>query len=202
MITGFSTERTAEYIVLHDLYERIKSHSSFFYPFFYQRNRDDTKLSLENKLEGLHLIICFARRTKTYSSDAAYSAITFRSSLFEQTNYFSALGVATIVGAPTGTSIAQIGFGCTCRWFQLYPSHDENYITWEFVDGIPYAPPGNHISILSDSGLLELLDQAPKFSWIEVLSIIREWNHMYKMTHPTALFNSIPGQKPVFIVYK
>lgn len=46
MPTGFSTERAVEYMVLHDLYARIKEKYSLFYPFFYQRNRNDMQLSL------------------------------------------------------------------------------------------------------------------------------------------------------------
>lgn len=202
MLTGFSTERTAEYIILHDLYMKTNNRYPFFYPFFYQRNRDDTYLSSANEIDELHLITCFARRPKTDIPNSPRAVITFRPALFEHTEYFSKIGIPTIVGAPLGTSIKQMSFGSKCCWFQLYPSQDNSYTTCEFIDGQPLLPFDNSISILSNEDIQSLFDQAPQMSWREVLSVVQEWNATYKMTHPTALFNSMPGQKPVFIVYK
>lgn len=114
LITGFSTERTAEYTILHDLYMRVNNRYQFFYPFFYQRNRDDTYLSNANEIDKLHLLTCFARRPKTYAPDAPSAIITFRSLHFEHTEYFSKIGIPTIVGAPLGTSVKQMSFGSKC----------------------------------------------------------------------------------------
>jgi hypothetical protein len=202
LITGFSTERTAEYIILHDLYEKIKDQYTLFYPFFYQKNRDDTHLSTQNQIEELHLLTCFARRPKTNVPDSPYSEITFRSSLFKNTNYFSSLGIPTIVGAPIGTSIDKIGFGSRCCWFQLYPTQDDSYTACEFMNGELYPPKNDFISILSNNDLRKLLSHSPKYSWYEILSIVHEWNLMFKEMYPMVLFNTLPGQKPVFIVYK
>lgn len=202
MPTGFSTERAAEYMVLHNLYTIIKEKYPLFYPFYYQKNRDDTQLSFENIIDELHLITLLARRSKTFSPNSTYSAITFRPSLFEHTNYFSTFGITTIVGAPTGTSVDKICFGSKCCWFQLFPSYDENYFTYELIEGKPHTVPPPNISVLDYNSLLEILCQSPKFSWREVLSIVRGWNDMYKKTHLRTLFNYFPRQKPVFIVYK
>lgn len=106
MLTGFSTERTAEYIILHDLYMRMHNRDPFFYPFFYQRKRDDTYLSNANEIDELHLITCFARRPKTDTPNSPCATITFRPALFEHVEYFSKQGIPTIVGAPLGTSIS------------------------------------------------------------------------------------------------
>jgi hypothetical protein len=202
LITGFSTERTAEYIILHDLYEKIRDQSSFFYPFFYQRNRDDTNLSAENEVEGLHLIICFARRPKTSVPYSSYSVVTFRQSIFEHVNYFSALGIPSIVGAPIGTGIEEIGFGSKCIWFQLRPREEADYITYEFFDGKISSNQIDDISILDNCRLKEVLKTTHQYKWNEILTLVREWYFYFKATRPTGLFYTIPGQKPVFIAYK
>lgn len=202
MITGFSTERTAEYTILHDLYERIKNQYSFFYPFYYQKNRDDTHLSERNQIEELNLLICFARRPKTKNPNSSYSVITFRPTLFDHTNYFSALGVPTIIGAPIGTSIDKIGFGSKCYWFQLYPMKDNSYTHYEFMNGEPIKPESRFIRLLNENSLGELFHQTPKNNWLGILSIVREWYKKFKMMYPTSIFNAFPGQKPIFIVYK
>ena len=38
---GFSNERSAEYMILNNLYEKIKNEYRLFYPFYYKKNRDD-----------------------------------------------------------------------------------------------------------------------------------------------------------------
>ena len=202
MITGFSTERTAEYTILHDLYERVSDQYSLFYPFYYQKNRDDTHLSEKNQIEELHLLICFARRPKTKTPNSPYSMITFRPNLFNHTNYFSTLDIPTIVGAPIGTSVDKIGFGSRCYWFQLYKTQDNSYTICEFMNGKLYTLKSNFVCLLSDNKLRELLHQTPKHSWLEILSIVRKWNSVFKMTYPTGFFNIFPGQKPIFVVYK
>lgn len=202
LATGFSTERTAEYIILHDLYEKIKDRSSFFYPFFYQKNRDDTILSAKNEIEGLHLIICFARRPKTDIPNSSYSVVTFRQSIFEHVNYFADLGIPSIVGAPIGTSVENIGFGSKCTWFQLHSRKEEDYVTYEFFDSELSSKPIDEISILNDCSLKDLLKSTTQYRWGEILSIVREWYSYFKANRPSGLFYTIPGQKPVFIAYR
>lgn len=202
MTTGFYTERTAEYIILHDLYARICDQYHFFYPFFYQKNRDDTCLSYANEIDGLHLAVCFARRPKAIAPDDPIATITFRPLLFEHTEYFAKIGIPSIIGAPLGTSIEKTCFGSKCCWFQLHPLQDNNYTTCEIVDDTLCLPRDNSLSILSKEDLLSLLSKAPQMCWREVLTIVQNWNTMYKMTHQPTLFYTIPGQKPVFIVYK
>lgn len=46
MATGFSNEKSAEYVVINDLYCKIKDKCSLFYPIIYQSKRDDTLISL------------------------------------------------------------------------------------------------------------------------------------------------------------
>lgn len=202
LITGFSTERTSEYIILHDLYEKIRDQSFFFYPFFYQRNRDDTNLSMENEVEGLHFIICFARRPKTDIPSSRYSVVTFRESIFDHVKYFSDLGIPSVVGAPIGTCIKEIGFGSKCLWFQLSPRKETDYITYEFFDGKISSSQLDEISILDNDRLKEVLKTTNQYKWNEILSIVRKWYFYFTATRPTGLFYSIPGQKPVFIAYK
>lgn len=202
MITGFSSERTAEYIILHDLYEKIREQSSIFYPFFYQKYRDNTKISMKNKIEGMHFIVCFARRPKTDIPHSNYCAITFRSLIFEHVSYFSKLGISSIVGAPIGTSIEDIGFGSKCHWFQLHPRKEENYVTYEFIDGNFCSNQTDDIVCLDDRSLRNILKKAHKYNWHEILAIVDEWNFYFKTTRRTGIFNTIPGQKPVFIAYK
>ena len=64
MATGFSNEKSAEYVVINDLYYKVKDKCSLFYPIIYQNKRDDTMISSQNNIDNLGLFICFARRPK------------------------------------------------------------------------------------------------------------------------------------------
>lgn len=127
MPTGFSNEKSAEYVVLNNLYNKVSDKCSFFYPFIFQSKRDDTLLSLQNETDNLHLIICFARRPKTDYIDDDKVIITFRETLFRRANYFKRRGISSIIGAPIGTCIDEIGFGAHCQWFYPEPNYNNDF---------------------------------------------------------------------------
>lgn len=132
MVTGFSNARTSEYMILNNLYETIKSKCSLFYPFYFYKNRDDTRISLLNDIHNLHLIACFARRPKTDYPLSKYTNISFRRSMFEQVNFFRKYEIPVLAAAPLGTGIEEIGFGAKCQWFKLSSGIDFDYIEYEF----------------------------------------------------------------------
>lgn len=204
MPTGFSNEKSAEYVVLHDLYNKVKDKCSFFYPFVYQSKRDDTLLSLNNEINDLHLIICFARRPKTYHIGGNMVEITFRETLFDRSDYFKTKGVESIIGAPIGTSIEEIGFGAQCQWF--YPNHNimDGY-SHCFIDknGIDFIENTPGINILTYEMINDIFDKAPELQWREIVKLLQEWYlaEKYKINN-NRFFMSISGQRPIFIAYK
>ncbi|WP_091832411.1 hypothetical protein [Propionispira arboris] len=199
---GFSNDRSAEYMIINNLYEKTKKEYTLFYPFYYKKNRDDTNISHENKLDEAHFMICFARRPKTDAIYSLNSEITFRSSLFEHIKYFAQKGIDTIIGAPIGTSIESIGLGSTCCWFQLFPEQETEYLSCEFRRGKPYVEDDHLIKVLTEQNLKILMHDAPMHNWNEILGIIQDWNINYKMLHSGMFFNNMAGQKPIFLVYK
>lgn len=87
-------------MICNNLYNKLEKECSFFYPFYYQSKRDDTEISLLNNIENLHLIACFARRPKVnrYMSNNTY--ITFRKTMFEQTNILNNYNIQVVSGTP------------------------------------------------------------------------------------------------------
>lgn len=83
MAVGFSNEKSAEYVIINDLYCKIKDKCSLFYPIIYQSKRDDTLVSLQNNIDNLGLLICFARRSKVNNMYDDIVEITFRETLFK-----------------------------------------------------------------------------------------------------------------------
>lgn len=203
MITGFSNVRTSEYTILYDLYERIKDKSSYFYPFFFHKRRDDTSLSMSNNITDLHLIACFARRPKTDFHLSDYSYISFRRSIFEQVDVFQKYKIPVIAASPLGTGIEKIGFGSKCQWFELKPGIDKEYVEYEFVNNNT-----NQYTLISGINLLDsesldsILKSAPLYHWNHIVQLIQNWYYEYVANHALNMFNSVSGQRPIFIVYK
>jgi len=203
MVTGFSNERTSEYMILNDLYGKMKDKCKYFYPFFFHKNRDDTILSLHNDVADLHFIVCFSRRPKTNAPFSEHTYISFRQSLFDHASFFHQHGIPVIVGSPLGTSIENIGFGSECQWFQIQPGVNEQYIVYRFMQyDIDTKTVIKGIELLDDDNLNKLLLSAPILDWNEIVQLLRSWYEHYQINHPRGLFYSIPGQKPIFIVYR
>lgn len=203
MVSGFSNERTSEYMILNDLYRKISGECGFFYPFYFQRNRDDTNLSMKNNIDDLQLIVCFSRRPKTNYPKSNLTVVTFRDSLFKHTDYFADRGVPTIVGSPIGTNIENIGFGSKCQWFQLQAGISESYVEYFFYDYcIDTETVIKDIPLLDDISLINLLRSAPTLNWREIIHLQQEWYEYNMMNRSLALYYTIPGQKPIFIAYK
>lgn len=203
MPTGFSNEKSAEYVVLYDLYDKVKDKCSFFYPFIYQSKRDDTLLSLKNEINDLHFIICFARRPKTYLIGDNVIEITFRETLFSRSDYFKTKKVESIVGAPIGTRIEEIGLGAHCQWFYPKQNFTDRYSQCllykdrtNFIDNIP------GINMLTDDMINELFDSAPVLQWKDIIEMLQEWYFMEKSRVYNRFLMSVPGQRPIFIAYK
>lgn len=104
-VTGFSNVRNSEYMILNDLYNRVQPSCQLFYPFYYQRRRDDTRLSLLNNPGDLQIVACFARRPKTDSVLSTETTVFFRHSIFEQTDFLEKFNIPVIAGTPLGTGI-------------------------------------------------------------------------------------------------
>lgn len=138
---------------------------------------------------------------------SSYTYVTFRQSLFEQTNFLNKYGIPVISGTPIGTSIEKIGFGSKCIWFSIYPGNQEEYVVYKFYDGnIEADCTIKDISLVNDDGLYDILSLTPLLKWTEVISLLKAWQMEYKdyfySNHGRILFNSIPVQRPFFIVYK
>lgn len=205
--TGFSNERTSEYMILNNLYNKIKLYCQLFYPFFYHKRRDDTNISLMNDPGELQFVACFARRPKTDSVLSSETTISFRHSIFEQTEFFEKLDIPVIAGSPLGTGIERIGFGAECQWFQIRAGIKDYYLEYRFCQNI--VDPDclvNGINLLDDTQIHKLLLSAPQYRWSKIIELIQNWNEIYATYyytyHNRNLFNSISGHKPVFIVYK
>ena len=194
-VTGFSSERTSEYMILNDLYNKVKSSCRLFYPFYYHKRRDDTHISLMNDLSDLHVVACFARRPKTDSVLSSKTTISFRQSIFDQTNILKEFYIPVIAGTPLGTGIESIGFGSKCQWFQIHAGITDDYVEYRFHDGV--IEPGcqvKYISLLDVTQIHQILLSTENYNWHQAYS-----RHYY-MFNNRNLFNSISGLKPVFIV--
>ncbi len=205
-ITGFSSVRSSEYVVLNDLYNRIRPSFKLFYPFFYQRNRDDTILSLSNKVDNLQLVACFARRPKTDAVLSPRTIITFRRSIFEQVDYFAKYNIPVLASSPIGTGLESIGFGSECKWFNINTGIKTDYEEFYFLKGQVNNKSVKGINILENDELNNILLSAPKHNWVDIIDKIQNWNteytNFYFSYHLRNLFHYASGLKPVFIVYQ
>ncbi len=203
MPTGFSNEKSAEYVVLNNLYNKVKDKCSFFYPFIYQSKRDDTLLSLQNEIDDLRFIICFARRPKTYRIGDNVVEITFRETLFSRSDYFKTKSVESIIGAPIGTRIEEIGFGANCKWFYPKQNFTDRYSQCLiYKDGVNFIDENPGINMLSDDMINELFESAPVLQWKEIIEMLQEWYFMEKNRIYNRFFRFVQGQRPIFIAYK
>jgi hypothetical protein len=203
MPTGFSNEKSAEYVVLYDLYNKVKDRCSFFYPFIYQSKRDNTLLSLHNEIDDLQFIICFARRSKTYFVGDNIVEITFRETLFSRSDYFKTKKIESIIGAPIGTRIEEIGFGAHCQWFYPEQNFTDGYSHClihknrsNFIEHIP------GIKLLTDDIINQIFDNAPVLKWKDVIELLQEWYLIEKCSVYSRFFMSVQGQRPIFIAYR
>lgn len=203
MITGFSNERSSEYTILNDLYRKYEKHFSYFYPFHFHKNRDDTALSRSDNTQNLHLICLFSRRPKTNSIGSQQVYINFRSNTFFQSEFLYKYGISTISASPIASEIGELGFGATCQWFGSFSDIELNdgEKCNTFEKEITHT--GDFIlKTIDDEKLLKILESTKVFTWKEVLKIIKEWYHEYLDYAGRNMFNTYSGQKPVFIVYK
>ncbi|MDQ2086983.1 hypothetical protein RBH29_11145 [Herbivorax sp. ANBcel31] len=208
MTTGFSNVRSMEYLLIHELYKTFKDKFEFYYPFFFQRKRDDTLLSSLNYLSDIKLVALFARRPKTDSPNSNFIEVTFRQSLFEQAYELGKNNVSAICGSPLATRIKDIGFGAQIQWFIIKNNTHQTLVTYEFIDGeIETRTLVDEVQLIDDSHLLNILNKSPKLSWNKVLEKITKWNEDYikfnlgnTYSRFFATFNNI--QKPVFIAYR
>ena len=202
MVTGFSNEKSAEYIILYDLYNKFKDKFTFFYPFIYQSKRDDTLLSLKNEINNLRLIVCFARRPKANYKDDNEIVITFRETLFDKSNYFYEEGVDSIIGVPIGSRVEEIGFGARCHWF--YP--EKNAISYSTCvinkNSMELVKFDKAISVLNEYEIIDLMKCAKTRNWKEIIMLLKTW-YMYETNNSYNGFGFwVRGQRPIFIVYK
>ena len=207
-ITGFSNERTSEYMILNNLYNKVQSSCQLFYPFFYHKRRDDTLISLMNDPGDIQLVACFARRPKTDSVLSDKTIISFRRSIFDQVDFLeNNFNISVIAGTPLGTGIQSIGFGGKCQWFQIHAGITDYYVEYRFRrNKVKPACLINNIRLLNDKQIHQLLLSSRKYNWPEIIELIQNWyeeyHKYYFMSHNCNLFNSISGLKPIFIAYQ
>lgn len=203
MATGFSNEKSAEYVILNDLYCKIKDMCSLFYPIIYQSKRDDTRISVQNDIGNLRLLVCFARRPKVTHVQDEVIEITFRETLFKHANYFYNIGVESIIGVPIGSRIDEIGFGAKCKWF--YPEKNRNY---EFchclVDKSSFRCLKNDIGIneLKEHEIIERMRYTKQWNWHEIVELLYNWYKKEKEDSFSRFGFWVRGQRPIFVVYK
>jgi hypothetical protein len=194
-------------MILNDLYQNQSMRYKWFYPFYFQRRRDDTNLSRMNYINDIHIIACFARRPKTDSVSSNKTIITFRNSIFEQTYFLNKFDIPVIAGTPLGTRIDTIGFGSKCQWFNVKPYNNNESIEYAFVnEKLQSSCQNNSIILLDKNQIYNILTSAPKHSWIDTLELLNKWNstftNHYFMHHTRNLFYSTGGIKPIFIAYQ
>ena len=203
MVTGFSNEKSAEYIILNDLYRKFEKYFSFFYPIYFHKNRDNTALSKTDNTQGLRLICLFSRRPKTDYIGSRKVYINFRDNMFFQSKFLYKYGISTIIASPIASSISELGFGAACQWFRSF-SHievEDNIDEDIFKKEIDYT--GNFVfKPVKDETLLRILTESQTYTWNEIIEKIEQWHSAYINYVGRNIVNSYSGQKPVFIVYK
>lgn len=202
MATGFSNEKSAEYVVLFDLYSKLKNKCTFFYPFLYQSKRDDTLLSLQNQVNDLRLVVCFVRRPKANYEDDDEIEITFRETLFDKSNFFYKEGVSSIIGVPIGSRIEEIGFGAKCQWF--YP--EKNAISHSTCiinkNSMEFLKLDKTVNALSEHEIIDLIKCATIWKWNEIILLLQTWYAKEKYNSFNRFGFWVRGQRPIFIAYK
>lgn len=203
MATGFSNEKSAEYVVINDLYGKIKDKCSLFYPIIYQSKRDDTMISLQNNIDDLGLLICFARRPKVNSIYDEIIEITFRETLFKHANYFYDKGVDSIIGIPIGSRIEEIGFGAKCKWFVPEKNGDGKF-SYCLVDksSLECIMESDNVNELIEDAIIDIVRRAKKWSWNEILELLKNWYWQERQEAFTSFGFWVRGQRPIFVVYK
>lgn len=203
MATGFSNEKSAEYVVINDLYYKVKDNCSLFYPIIYQSKRDDTMISSQINIDNLGLFICFARRPKVNNIYDDIIEITFRETLFKHANYFYNEGVESIIGTPIGSRIEEVGFGAKCKWF--YPKENSDCIFSHcLVDksNLNCIKASNNVSELKEYEIIDIMRRAKKRNWYEILKLLKNWYWKERQEAYTHLGFWVRGQRPIFMVYK
>lgn len=184
MATGFSNEKSAEYVVIYDLYCKIKDKCSLFYPIIYQSKRDDTLISLQNDIDDLRLIICFARRPKVNNIRDEIIEITFRETLFKHADYFYNEGVDSIIGIPVGSKIEEVGFGAKCKWF--YPKkHSGCSFSYCLVNksSLNCIKESDNVNELEEDEIFDIMQKTKKWSWHEILELLKNWYRKKSRKH-------------------
>lgn len=203
MATGFSNEKSAEYVVINDLYYKVKNYCSLFYPIIYQSKRDDTLISLQNNIDNLGLLICFARRPKVTNIYDDIIEITFRETLFKQADYFYNEGVKSVIGVPIGSRIEEVGFGAKCKWF--YPKENSDCIFSHcLVDksSLNCIKKSDNVSELKEDEIVNIMQRIKKRSWKEILELLKNWYWKERQEAFTSFGFWVRGQRPIFVVYK
>ncbi|MBS4746141.1 hypothetical protein V2J31_17155 [Bacillus safensis] len=203
MTTGFSNERSAEYIILNDLYRKFEKNFTYFYPIHFHKNRDDTMLSKSDNAKGFKLICLFSRRPKTNFIGSKIVDINFRQSIFSQSELLFKHGISTIVASPIATQIEELGFGAFCQWFEVFSDVriDNDSVSNVLNKEINYI--GEFIpKAIDDKNLLKILKKSDIYTWKEIIEIIEEWYYEYTSYAGLNMFHTYSGQKPLFLIYK
>lgn len=203
MVTGFSSEKSAEYIILNDLYRKFEKHFAFFYPIYFHKNRDNTALSKKDNTQGLRLICLFSRRPKTNCIGSRKIYINFRDHMFFQSEFLYEHGISTIIASPIASSIIELGFGATCQWFIGFSHVEAEDNTDDDVFEKEVECTGNFIfKPANDETLIKILMESQTYTWKEILEKIERWHSAYINYVGRNIVNSYSGQKPIIIVYK
>lgn len=201
-VTGFSNVRSMEYVLINDLYD--KNEFDFFYPFYFWKNRDDTILSLSNNLDEIGLIALFSRRPKTDYVNSDYIEVSFRETLFRQSNLLQQYEIPVIIGLPIGTSILEMGFGAKVQWFIHNSNNNDDEVTYVFKKNDVNKKKANTLNFVNLSDVYDVMSKSRKYTWREVVETIQKWYLAYRNIYNqnrSSFFNT-GVQRPVFIVYK
>lgn len=202
MYTGFSNEKSAEYVILNNLYSKFNNRFSFFYPICFHKRRDDTSISYNDEAKDLRIIACFSRRAKTDYIYSKKGIVTWRENHFRQSKFLNKIGISTISSVPIGSSIEEIGYGSFCEWFEIVGNNDFSTESWHFLDKKTHERKTKRIKNINETELLELLSKGGIYTWSELLDLIREWHLEFIQAENTSFFHYFSGQKPIFIIYR
>lgn len=207
MPTGFSNVRSTEYSLLYTLYNECRNKFEYFYPFYFQKKRDDTLLSLENTIHDIQIIALFARRPKTKYVNSDYIEISFRKTLFEQIHILNSLNIPVIAGSPLASNIENVGFGAKMQWFELISGEIRDIVNYRFdCCNLKEDDLIKEIKPINISDINCILEKAPKNDWKGLITLVKEWYDTYfthyHTYHRLNLFKSVSSQKPIFVSYK
>lgn len=212
MATGFANEKTAEHIVLHDLYEKYRNYYDYFYPFYFRKGRDDTKIALENNRGCYKLVAVFARRPKTTTIDPGRIIVTLRKSLFEGALFFEERGIPVFASSPIGSSIDDIGFGSQCRWFKICPNRAFNGLSlerevgekvdYEFFNDELVSEVDSRALPLDEASSLKILTDATEYNWEEIICLMHDWYDRMRYFGRWGAYGVPAEQRPAFLAYR